>query len=79
MAKAVRNVVEVEKVIKEKVTRIVLELTPDEAQTLREVTGNIGGSGLRRDHIDAIWLALGNAGFSSLTNPFVSTPILKDN
>lgn len=79
MAKATRNTVEVEKVIKEKVTRIVLELTPDEAQTLREIVGNIEGGGSRRDHIDAIWHALLGAGFNSSTNPFVNTPKISHN
>ena len=82
MAKATRSTVEVEKVIKEKVDTVTLELTLEEAATLRAVTGFLLGNiqGKRR-HTDNIWGALAQLGavVPKQDSPFEDDPKFKDN
>lgn len=66
MAKAVKKVEKVERVVVEEVASgVVLTLDNDEAQFLRDVMGLIGGNPYhsRRRHADSIYQVLSSLGF----------------
>lgn len=49
---------------------VTLELTPEEAEVVRELTGNVFGSGPARKIADSIFFALHDAGISGTPSRF---------